>query len=282
MKAVKSGTLAALALLSTAGVAAADFSVSADVAERLESVLTRSGGELTYFQGPSEMIGIGITMRNGQQMVVYATPDGTTIFSGVAVDTDTGQNLTRADIDSMPAPDFSPIFRQISEALARNPEAGERRGMYAASEGPPDAQDVFYVFIDPKCPFCHSIKNAFDSVKAQGHELVVHYIPIGILGPESRNLASAMAGSRDDTAIKIFMAASDRSFRITNADVISQGSKGAEENLAMFRDLAFDAVPVVISRTAGEYSARQGGMSVEMIVGQLAGGERQLKSQESR
>ncbi|MEI2419149.1 hypothetical protein V6O07_02660, partial [Arthrospira platensis SPKY2] len=193
----------------------AEYALDPAVKARLETILTKSGGELSYFAGPSGMIGIGLTMLNGQQMVVYATPDGETIFSGVAVDTATGANRTRADMERLPKPDFSGVFAQLSERVGA--EAG---GMFAATDGNPDAANVYYVFIDPRCPYCHSLYNAFKAVKASGADIVVHYLPIGILGPESQNLASAMAGSENDAALEIFRASARRGFRFEGSETI--------------------------------------------------------------
>lgn len=251
--------------LAVSGVGAADYAPSTDVRERLEPILTRSGGHVTYFQGPSGMIGIGVTMRNGQQMVFYATPDGETVFSGVAVDARTGENRTRADMERLPPPDYEPIFRQVEGALENGRAANAGGGMVAATEGSRGADNVFYVFIDPKCPFCHSIKQAFDQVMAQGHELTVHYIPIGILGQPSRVIANAMAASTTETAMRMFMAAANPNFHVDNPELVARGAARTGANLAMFRDLGFEAVPVVISRAAGEFTARAGGMSAEMI-----------------
>lgn len=259
--------------LAVAGTSAADYAPSAEVRERLEPILTRSGGHVSYFQGPSGMIGIGVTMRNGQQMVFYATPDGETVFSGVAVDARTGENRTRSDMERLPPPDYEPIFRQVEDALEKRGAGGAGEGMVAATEGSRGADNVFYVFIDPKCPFCHSIKQAFDQVMAQGHELTVHYIPIGILGQASRSIANAMAASKTETAMRMFMAAANPNFSVDNQELVASGAARAGANLAMFRGLGFEAVPVVISRAAGEFTARAGGMSAEMIEQKIAGSE---------
>ena len=264
--------LLALAVLVGSVAAAAEFAVPEETKVRLDRVLERSGGHLTYFEGPSEMIGVGITLQNGQQMVVYATPDGKTVFSGVAVDTDTGENRTRADLARLPEADFGPAFASIAEALA---EGGEG-SMVAATEGDRGAEHAFYVFIDPRCPYCHTLKHAFESVQAKGHDVVVHYIPIGILGPESQNLASAMAGSPNAEAMAIFKAARGASSVPAGQDAIAVGAPRAAANLAKFRALSFEAVPAVVSRAGGRYGARQGGMSVEMILSQIGEGEDQV------
>lgn len=265
---------AALAMgIAVTGVSAADYMPAEEIRERLEEILTRSGGQVSYFEGPSGMIGVGVTMRNGQQMVFYATPDGETVFSGVAVNARTGENRTRTDMEQLPAPDYEPIFRRLENALRTVEGEDATQAMVAAREGTEGGENVFYVFIDPRCPFCHSLKQAFDQVKAQGHELSVHYIPIGILGQDSRMLASAMAASPPDTAVRIFMAAADRNFRVGNQELAARGAGRAGANLAMFRDLGFEAVPVVISHAAGEFKARAGGMTAEMIERSIMGSE---------
>lgn len=265
-----SGVLVTAVVLLHLGAAGAMADVvSPEVQQRLERILAKSGGELTYFEGPAGMIGIGLTMKNGQQMVVYATADGKVIFSGVAIDTDTGSNLTRADMERLPAPDFSGVFEQLVAKTGQAAGPGPTDGLFTATEGDPDAANVYYVFIDPRCPYCHSVYNAFLAVQQGGADIVVHYLPIGILGPESQNLASAMAGSDNEGALEIFRASAKRGYRFDQAEVVTQGARGAGRNLQMFKSLSFDAVPVVISRVGGEYKARQGAVDAAAIKQEL-------------
>lgn len=260
---------AALQLATPVGVAAETYSIDPVVQERLETILTKSGGELKYFEGPAGMIGIGLTMANGQQMVVYATPRGEVIFSGVAIETATGANLTRADMEKMPAPDFSGVFEQLASKIGPTAAPDDQGGLFAATEGDLEAGNVYYVFIDPRCPYCHSVYNAFLAVQQGGADIVVHYLPIGILGPESQNLASAMAGSDNDAALEIFRASARRGYRFSQTEVIENGNSAAGRNLQVFRSLSFDAVPVVISRVGGKYQARQGAMDAASIKQEL-------------
>lgn len=243
---------------------ASEFVVADDVKARLDPVLTKSGGELTYFDGPADMIGVGVSFINGSQMVVYATADGTTVFSGVAIDVASGQNLVSMDMQKLPPPDYSGLFEKLAEAKGSN-----GRPITWMSEGNPESTNQYYVFVDPKCPYCHKTYDAFLKVLADGEDLIVHYIPIGILGPESENLAKEMAGMPAEKALALMRKQMRREPHIADPAAISAGKSKHGHNLALFRQLQFDAVPVVISNVNGNYNVRRGALPAETITQEL-------------
>lgn len=234
-------------------------SITAEVKGKLEEVLTKSGGTLDYFNGPSGMIGVGVTMKNGKQMVVYATPDGSTVFSGVAVDVASGKNISNADLQNLPPPNFEGLFDKIHTAAQVKGE------ITTITEGSVDSENIYYVFVDPRCPYCHQTYDAFLGELAYGKDLVVHYIPIGILSPESENAAKELVGVDEIKGIDLMRKHARREAHVSVSADIEAGNGKHGMNLALFRGLQLSAVPVVVSSVGGEFEIRQGMIKAEVI-----------------
>lgn len=250
-------------LVATAAQASSEV-ISDEARARLEPTLTKSGGALTYFDGPGDMVGIGVSFQNGKQMVVYATADGSTVFSGVAIDVETGQNLSNSDLQKLPPPDYSGLVDMVSNAKA---ETG--RELTILTEGNPESENRYFVFVDPKCPYCHKTYSAFLKLMADGNDLVVHYIPIGILGPDSENLAKEMIGMSSEDGLNLLRKLARGEPHMANQALIAEGVSGHGRNLAVFRQLQFDAVPVVISDVSGTYNVRRGAVAQEALEQEL-------------
>lgn len=250
--------------LVTAMSVMADYQPSDTVVAKLDPVLSKSGGELTFFEGPAGMIGVGVSFVNGRQMVVYATPDGSTVFSGVAIDVETGQNLSTADMQRLPPPNYDGL---VSMVAGESGTPGLRTTF--VSEGNLDSENRYFVFVDPKCPYCHKTYSAFLELLADGQDLVVHYIPVGILGPESENIAKEMVALADDEALEVFRTIARREPRLADSQLVAKGSMAHGANLALFRKLQFDAVPVIISDVGGQQQVRRGMVPPESLLQEL-------------
>ena len=85
------GAVAVASLGGAVQAGEAAFSVSTDAQTRIEGLVAKNGGKVNYFPGPSGTVGVGVSLANGKQMVLYGTPDGRVLFSGVAVDTVSGE-----------------------------------------------------------------------------------------------------------------------------------------------------------------------------------------------
>jgi thiol:disulfide interchange protein DsbG len=264
MKRLIRSSLIVTALAVSSAAIGTEYEVADEVRDRIEPVLTKSGGELTYFEGPAGMIGVGVSFMNGRQMVVYATPDGSTVFSGVAVDVETGKNISNADMQNLPAPNYQGILDMLE---GEDVQAGLRTTVI--SEGNPDSANKYYVFVDPKCPYCHQTYNAFLSLLADGEDLVVHYIPVGILGPESENIAKEMIARGGEEGLEVFRGLVRKESHMSDSDLVAAGSMAHGANLALFRKLQFDAVPVVISEVGGRQSVRRGMVPPETLLQEL-------------
>jgi thiol:disulfide interchange protein DsbG len=137
------------------------------------------------------------------------------------------------------------------------------------SEGNPDSSNQYYVFVDPKCPYCHKTYNAFLKLLAEGEDFVVHYIPVGILGPESENLAKEIAGLPMEQGLDLMRKLMRRESHLSNTEMVTAGNGAHGRNVALFRQLQFDAVPVVISNVSGNYNVRRGAIESEVLEQEL-------------
>lgn len=253
-----------VAMLIGNGAFANSFAVSEEVKTKLDPVLTKSGGELHYFEGPAGMVGVGVTFQTGKQMVVYATPDGSTVFSGVAIDVDTGINLTSADMQKLPAPSFDGVLERLTREAADG-----QRSITTLTEGNPESENHYYVFVDPTCGYCHRTYNNFLKVLAEGGDFAVHYIPVGILGPEAQNLAKEMLSQGGEEGLTILRAMARKEPPQTRGAVAAQGSEAFDGNMSVFRELGFSGVPAVISRVGGKTNVRGGMVTAEAIQQEL-------------
>jgi thiol-disulfide isomerase/thioredoxin len=235
--------LASLSAVARAGEAA--FSVSKEAQTRIEGLVAKNGGKVNYFAGPSGTVGVGVSLANGKQMVLYGTPDGRVLFSGVAVDTESGENLTRRDLAAkMPKPDLSGIVKQARAATSITVGSGQ------AAE--------FFVFVDPHCPYCHKTYALFEALAKEGPGFTVHYIPIGILGPRSENGAKGLLGMSGEAQASALAGLMAGKAATMSSEAIGAGDKAHQQNLAIFRNLQFDAVPVTVVLSGGEVTVSNG------------------------
>lgn len=249
---------ATLALLGgAASTAAADFAVSDEVRGRIEALLGKNGATLNYFPGPGGTVGVGVSMPNGKQMVVYGSADGQVLFSGVAIDTATGANLARRDLEEkLPPPDFSRVLKQA-------------RGAASIQLGDDKSGIEYFVFVDPHCPYCHKTFATFTSLAKEVGGFTVHYIPVGILGPRSENAAKGLLGMAPGEQRAALEAAMSGQPTTTSNAAIEAGDKRHQGNLAIFRNLQLQAVPVTVAVNAGEVAVVNGMPSLEELRAQL-------------
>lgn len=219
-------------------------SVSPEARQRIEALVGKSGGTVSYFPGPSGTVGVGVTMKNGKQMVVYATADGRVLFSGIAVDTVSGENLTRRDLAAhVPKPDLSGMLKLARAAQAITVGRGGTE---------------FFVFVDPHCPYCHKAFGLFEGLAAEGAEFTVHYIPVGILGPRSENAAKGLLGQPAERRPEALADLMKGSAAPASNEAIGKGDKAHQSNLAIFRNLQLEAVPVTLIVSGEALTVRNG------------------------
>jgi len=246
------GAVALASLSGAVRASDAEFTVSEEAKTRIESLVAKNGGKVNYFAGPSGTLGVGVSLANGKQMVLYATADGRVLFSGVALDTVSGENLTRRDLAAkMPKPDLSGMVKHARAATSIKVGDGQ------AAE--------FFVFVDPNCPYCHKTYALFEALANEGPGFTVHYIPIGILGPRSENGAKGLLGLRGQTQESALASLMTGKPATMSSDAIGAGDKAHQQNLAIFRNLQFDAVPVTLTVRGGEVTVSNGMPQLEEL-----------------
>jgi thiol:disulfide interchange protein DsbG len=229
--------------------AATGYEVAADVRTRIEGIVGKTGATVNYFRGPSGTVGVGLTLANGRQMVAYATADGGTLFSGAVIDTATGENVARRDLEArMPKPDFS----ELGAALKKG---------HAITTGPTESGTVaadFYVFVDPFCPYCHKAYDNFVQLQREYPSARVHWIPVGILGPKSEQASKGLLGLSSDRRSAALASVMTTSVSAVSPADAAAGDKAHQANLALFRGFQFSAVPVVVTVQGDRVDVTQG------------------------
>ena len=260
MKSTRLLVMAAATLALSEGAASAgrtEFAVNEEVRGRIEALLGKNGAKLNFFPGPGDTVGVGVSMPNGKQMVVYGSADGRVLFSGVAIDTATGANLARRDLEEkLPPPDFSSVLQQA-------------RGAASIQLGDAKSDVEYFVFVDPHCPYCHRTFATFESLAKEVGGFTVHYIPIGILGPRSENAAKGLLGMAPGEQRVALAAAMSGQSTTTSEAAIATGDKHHQRNLAIFRNLQLQAVPVTVAVNAGDVTMVSGMPGLEELRAQL-------------
>ncbi len=131
---------------------------------------------LRHFPAVSHLTGWVVAEPNGKEVVLYTTPGGKTVISGI-LSNEQGQNLTR----------------QYAALYAKAPNLNRLwsavRNSYQVTEGPPRARHQIWVVMDPNCAFCHRLWVELRPYERAGLE--VHWIPVGILFASSMPRAAA-------------------------------------------------------------------------------------------
>lgn len=223
------------------------------------STIGVSENEVNFFEAPNNMIGIARTTKSGKQMVFYASKDGSYLFSGVVVDTKSKENLSVSHVEKFaPEVDHTELVKQIKESAA------------LVTFGDENAENEFYVFVDPKCPYCHKAYDAFEELIAAGESVKVSYLPIGILQPQSKNMAMGVLGLPEGEQIEGFRKIMQKIPYAPQATAMSKGSQLHDNNLMLFKSYELSSVPVVISKLKGaKPSMRTGYIRPKQLFGML-------------
>ncbi len=83
---------------------------------------------------------------------------------------------------------------------ASSPQAiwqAARHQAHAVDEG--HGRHALFVFVDPNCPFCHTLFEQLQPLIGP-HDLTVHWVVVGILRATSAGKAAAILGARDPLA----------------------------------------------------------------------------------
>lgn len=143
--------------------------------------------------------------KNGHQIVLFSTGDSSVIFTGVAWDATTGQNISDAFLPQQGSasgllppqvaappvsqkPLMSPTEQPVKTVSAMD---GEYQGEIPTSmktvdslagfkEGDGDIANTVYIVIDPRCPYCRQAYNLSREYVKRGQS--IKWIPSAALG----------------------------------------------------------------------------------------------------
>lgn len=184
-----------------------------------------------------------------QYSVIYTTPDGKHLVSGLLVDTQ-GQNLTQAFSDKhVPKPDYAKYWGKLEGSS------------WVATGTLTNPKSVIYVFLDPNCVFCSLAAKALIPYEAVG--LQVRWIPVGLLARDSLGKAAAIMESDNpgQTLAKHEMAhgkpGEDTLKAVTPKP---ETAKKLQSNAALMTEMGFNGTPAILYKDTKGNVLAKGGM----------------------
>ena len=182
MTASKVRALVALLALSVVGSCGVASAMPTPVA--LLPVVAAGYHLVRHFPAVSGLTGWVARAPNGEDSVLFTTPDGKTVIAGI-LSNEKGQNLTRQYAGMYErAPNLDKLWPalQATAAVTEGPRTG-------------DPHHQIWVVMDPNCAYCHQLWLDLRPYERAG--LDVHWIPVGILFHSSPARAAAvLAGGR--------------------------------------------------------------------------------------
>lgn len=164
--------------------------------------------------------------KNGRQIVLFSTGDSAVIFTGVAWDATTGQNISDAFLPrqgsnsaplqpqvAAPRASQQPLMSSVTQPVqAVSAMDGEYQGEIPTSmktvdslagfkEGSGDIANTVYIVIDPRCPYCRQAYNLTREYVKRGQS--IKWIPSAALGnpQDGVPLAATILQSQDRTVL---------------------------------------------------------------------------------
>lgn len=143
-------------------------------------------------------------VKNGNTIIVYTTPDQSVSIVGALFDAKTGANLSdqflaRSDEIVSKSGHASTSVQSVASSTdtvlngqkARLPIANYLFSEQVAGikEGSGNAVGTTYVFIDPRCGYCHNLYHNTRKVAAQGAS--IKWIPVNTLGEKGIPISAA-------------------------------------------------------------------------------------------
>lgn len=187
--------------------------------------------------------------RSGQYSVIYTTPDGKHLVSGLLIDAK-GQNLTQSFAEThIPKPDYAKHWGALEKS--NWVATGERQ----------NPKSVIYAFLDPNCVFCSLAAKAFVPYEKVG--LQVRWIPVGLLAQDSLGKAAAVLESANPGET---LARHEMAYGKAGADTLKavkpkpETAKKLQENAKLMADMGFTGTPATLYKDAKGNVMAQGGM----------------------
>ncbi|WP_252107311.1 MULTISPECIES: thiol:disulfide interchange protein DsbG [unclassified Halomonas] len=134
---------------------------------------------------PGGLTGFGAS-RQGQEMIVYLTPDGEHAVIGTLFDQN-GENLTEAQLEAAVR---VPLEAQTWQRLEQS---------HWIQDGDVDAPRTLYMFTDANCTYCKRLWRQTRPWVEAG-QVQIRHIMVGILAPTSPALAATILAADDPSA----------------------------------------------------------------------------------
>lgn len=226
------------------------------VQAKIDPIVTAGGAYVHYFNGPSGLIGIGLTQTNGKQTVAFSTADGEVLIGGIAIDTKTQTNMSeRLIAEVLPEPDLSGLVARV-------------RNGSGVAQGNPESPNRFYVFVDPQCGFCSKTFDLYQRMLDNGADLYVSWIVVGTLGPSSENQASAILAQSNNRMLLLASLLNKTQIPVSPDDVAT-GQVALARNMELFRSMGFGGVPATVQSNYGRISISTGMPKEEFLTNSL-------------
>lgn len=188
--------------------------------------------------------------RSGQYSVIYTTPDGKHLVSGLLID-GKGQNLTQVFAEThVPKPDYAKHWGALEKSA------------WVATGEQQNPKSVIYVFLDPNCVFCSLAAKAFVAYEKAG--LQVRWIPVGLLAQDSLGKAAAILESANPGET---LASHEMAYGKAGADTLKavkqpkpETAKKLQANAKLMAEMGFTGTPATLYKDAKGNVMAQGGM----------------------
>ncbi len=174
--------------------AAVEFMPPEPVVKAMEPWVKKGVTIKSYFEGPAGLVGIAGEIATGKPLVFFMDPEGTVLFSGVAIDLKSGKNLTmeagRKYLQDIPVPDDNEeeVAFAVSELLE----------LSSITEGTPGTGTILYAFVDFRCHHCIRFYEIVQDLQ-RTNSFQVNWIPMAIGGDVSETLGAYSLGGNTST-----------------------------------------------------------------------------------
>jgi len=189
------------------------------------------------FDGPSGLTGWLMKDSSGIFYTFWTTSDGALMMAGALIN-EQGENLTQKFQDQYePKADLAALWPQLQNTaqIVTGPQSNPK--------------GVVYVFIDPNCPFCHSLWLALRHYEAAG--LQVHWVIVGFLHEDSAGKAAALLSAPDQAEALVNSQSNFQAGGIKPLATIPDALKASlRDNLNLMHAFGFKGVPGILYKDA--------------------------------
>jgi thiol:disulfide interchange protein DsbG len=167
--------------------------------------------------------------RSSKNIIIYTSKDGEALIAGMMLDRN-GQNLSAqysaANIPAEAGPDYVAAIKDFKSG--------------GVDVGSPKAKAEITVVFDANCHYCKDLEKVVGTAVDAG-ALRVHYVPVGILAPDSLTKGAAFLAAKDPKAAI---------GRVVAGTIESSSDKALNQkvtdNTVIMKKYGFDGTPAVL------------------------------------